>query len=354
MEYMGRDGTVTREDVVNAYRLLLGREPENESVVRLHLANPRPKIDLVRDFISSEEFRSKVPPPQPNPLSHFNASIDVEQIVRSAVNPRRVPLAGHYVNFLGVAIPTKVFSFLEDKGGQLDHVPIPANFHADMAEFAAVLRAVSLAKKRFAMLELGCGWGCWMSNTAVAAKSRGLSREVIGIEGDEKHLGFARETMAANGISSSEYRLLRGIAASRSGDALFPTDKAENWGKEPKFNLPEAEAKLLISSGDYERVTMIALEDAIGDRDRLDLVHMDIQGGEATLVSECIDLLTKRVHYLVIGTHSRVIEGRLFDVLHNAGWELEVERPAILRLEHGKAPFTSIDGVQGWRNPQLD
>ena len=97
---------------------------------------------------------------------------------------------------------------------------------------------------------------------------------------------------------------------------------------------------------------MVPLAEAIGDHARVDLVHMDIQGGEADLVADTIELLTERVGYLVIGTHSRAIEGRLFATLLAAGWKLEVERPAIFAVIGGE-PRTTVDGVQGWRNPRF-
>jgi FkbM family methyltransferase len=351
---MKQFGALTRPDVIMAYRLMLGREPESEHVINHHLQHAATVVDFIRNVAYCQEFLIRIPPPAGNQFLHFNASIEVAKIIQSHANAARVPVPEHFVNFLGVAIPTKVYSLLKDKGGQLDPIPIPANFHADMAEWAASLRSVDLAKGRFVMLELGCGWGCWMNNTGAAAKARGLVRQLIGIEADEKHLNFARETLAANGISKDEYVLLEGIAASRPGHALFPTGKSgDNWGKRPLFDVSESESESRIASGEYERVRMVSLRDAMGDNSKIDLVHMDIQGGEAMLVEECIDLLTDRVRYLVIGTHSRSIEGQLIDTLIGAQWELEVERPAIFRIVEGK-PKTDVDGVQGWRNPRFD
>jgi len=238
-------------------------------------------------------------------------------------------------------------------GGQLEHMPIPANYHADMAEWAAVLRAVDLARDKFIMLELGCGWGCWMNNTGVAAKSRGLSIQLIGVEGDEKHLEFARETLQTNHISTSEYTLKRGVTAVHSGYALFPSRQEEDrWGAEPIFNVSESESVEAVATGQFERLSMIPLHEAIGDHLKIDLVHMDIQGGEADFVEQSISLLSEKVGYLVIGTHSRSIEGQLFETLLNAGWLLEIERPAILHIVEGK-PIVYIDGVQGWINPKF-
>ncbi|UPG71986.1 hypothetical protein MVG78_15840 [Roseomonas gilardii subsp. gilardii] len=57
--------------------------------------------------------------------------------------------------------------------------------------------------------------------------------------------------------------------------------------------------------------------------------------------------------YLVLGTHSRQIEGEIFGMkLAAGGWMLEMERPAILHL-HERGPHVTVDGVQGWRNLSL-
>ena len=57
------------------------------------------------------------------------------------------------VNFLGVAIDPKFLPLvLEGMAGQVQPVPIPCNWHADMAEWGAVLRAVDLARNTFTRL----------------------------------------------------------------------------------------------------------------------------------------------------------------------------------------------------------
>jgi len=97
---------------------------------------------------------------------------------------------------------------------------------------------------------------------------------------------------------------------------------------------------------------MVPLSEVIGSRERIDLLHMDIQGGEWDLVTRTLELLCEKVAYMVIGTHSRVLEGKLIDTLSTAGWLIEVERPAIISVDSG-LPQTTADGVQGWKNPRL-
>jgi hypothetical protein len=96
---------------------------------------------------------------------------------------------------------------------------------------------------------------------------------------------------------------------------------------------------------------MVALDDVVL-YPRIDFLHVDIQGGEADLVESCMTVLQRKVAYMFVGTHSRQIEGRLFETLLRAGWRLEIERPGMLKLD-GEVPHMWIDGVQGWRNMVL-
>ena len=55
----------------------------------------------------------------------------------------------------------------------------------------------------------------------------------------------------------------------------------------------------------------------------------------------------------LIGTHSRTIEGRLFDLLHAHGWVCESELPCILRPMMEGGVYLVADGEQVWRNDWL-
>jgi hypothetical protein len=111
---------------------------------------------------------------------------------------------------------------LQGRAGEVEGIPIPANWHADVAEWGAALRAVDLARGTFTVIELGCGWGCWMNNTGVAARRTGLDVHLIGVEGDEGHVAFAKMACSANGFAPCQVTLHRGVAAPTGGIACFP------------------------------------------------------------------------------------------------------------------------------------
>ena len=289
-----------------------------------------------------------------SPFFHYNANFDAQGVMQKHAVPDLQPHDRFLTNFLGVLIDPKFFpQILQGKAGQVEPIPIPANWHADIAEWAAALRAVDLSGSTFVVMELGCGWGCWLNNTGAAARRTSRQPHLIGIEGDRGHIGFAREAYVANGFSDSQVTLCHGIAAAKDGVALFPRQAIPGveWGLEPILNaslLDRVKAKV----GMYDELPMISLATASKDHKRIDLLHIDIQGGEADLIRDCVALLDKKVAYMVVGTHSREIEGRIFATLRAAGWALEIERPAILSLANG-IPQVTVDGVQGWRNPRL-
>ena len=80
-----------------------------------------------------------------SPFSFYNTRIDALGLMhRHAVTSE--PRAGYLVNFLGVAIDPKFFpAILDGKAGQVEPIPIPANWHADIAEWARNSGAPELA-----------------------------------------------------------------------------------------------------------------------------------------------------------------------------------------------------------------
>ena len=91
----------------------------------------------------------------------------------------------------------------------------------------------------------------------------------------------------------------------------------------------------------------------VADR-HIDLLHIDIQGGERTLVKDSLPTLTERVAYIVIGTHSRAIDGDIVETMESSNWTLEVERPAICSISDKGRLQIVVDGVLAYRNKLLN
>ena len=343
-----------REAARVAFRKYLGREPESETTVDQFAALG--SVAAIENAIagSAEAAARKGVDLNAWFITYFSM-FDAEGTIRRHARPGLVPDPLHLTNFLGVKTEETFYpGLLDGKAGTVEAIPIPANWHADIAEWAAVLRAVDLARDTFTIAELGCGSGCWINNAGVAARSAGLDPKLIGVEGDEGHIAFARRACATNGFRPDQVTLHRGIAAGRAGFALFPRQDVSgvHWGLQPVFGASDAERREAAASGRFDELPMLPLADIVGDAVTLDLLHVDIQGGEADLVEQAADVLAARVAYLFIGTHSREIEGRIMAAMRKTTWRLEIERPAIVDLT-ADGPLTLVDGVQGWRNMVL-
>jgi hypothetical protein len=62
MTISGREGNVmamSREDVIWAYKIFLGREPESEETIASQLANGQSRLELIMQIMESEEFAAK-------------------------------------------------------------------------------------------------------------------------------------------------------------------------------------------------------------------------------------------------------------------------------------------------------
>lgn len=290
-----------------------------------------------------------------NPFWHYQCSFDALKTMSKYTAVGVVSTDGYLTNYLGVKIDPLFFpTILDGRANTIETMPQPNNWHADIAEFAAALRAVDISGSTFTVLELGCGWGCWLNNTGAAARRAGKKVKLLGIEGDAGHVEFANQSMKTNGYLSNEYSIMHGVAAATKGRALFPkqSNAGVHWGLEPVFGASDKQIAKALTEGTHDNLEMIALSDVIVENGKLDLLHIDIQGGEAELVRDSIETCNSSVRYIVIGTHSRFIEGTLEKLMFDNDWELEVDRPAISSLENGVQTLR-VDGVQGWRNRRL-
>ncbi len=288
-------------------------------------------------------------------LWNYACDFDALALIRRYHVEDQSPEPGIIRNFLGTRIEPVIHpSVLEPKSGTVEGLPFPGNWHADIAEWAAALLSVERAADTYRIVEAGCGWGCWMVNMGVAARNRGLDTTLIGIEGEARHLINARRTLSLNGFEDDSITLKHGVAGPKSGHAIFPrTEQGQvGWGGEAIFDPTPEQIDAARRGTDTQVLDCVTLGELSGDKP-IDLLHIDIQGAEADFVAGNIAQMDRYVRHVLIGTHSRVLEGALVAHLSAAGWRLEMERPAIMPI-HGGKQYLAIDGVQFWVNRALE
>lgn len=299
-----------------------------------------------------------VPEAFKNPMGalfyYHSFGMDPIQLIEEFARTDLLADANIAINFIGLKTPIDVYPpILEEQRGTVEAPPSPGNWHADIAEWASAFHAVKNSGSTFRIIELGCGWGCWLANTGVAARSLGKVVKLLGIEGDANHLLNARKTLELNGFTDNDYKLFNGVAGPSKGKAIFPNFTAEEaaWGGQAVFS-PSTEELQQAEIDPSKQVLDCYTLDAVSEGEIVDLLHIDIQGAEVDFVEGNFQDISKLVRRVLIGTHSRAIEGRLCEIFLNAGWKMEMDRPALMPIIDG-VPHVAIDGVHLWRNPSM-
>ena len=281
-----------------------------------------------------------------------------EAIFAQFVNPNARPEPGFLVDFLGIRIrATFLWKEARTLDGQLLELPIPGDFHAEAVEWIGLLKAVRSAGDQYVAMELGAGFGPWSVAGGAAAKLRGIRNiRLCAVEADSQHFQFLHQHFADNGFDPAQHKLLEAAVGTQAGVAHWPTTEsspAETWGSRPIWHSQEHASG---ESPSTKAIKIIPVTDLILSEPCWDLVHIDVQGDEVDICRSCIDELSTRVRRIVVGTHSRKIDGDLLDLMWRAGWLLEHEKPTKFDFSPGAVALetmTRIDGTQVWRNPRL-
>jgi len=191
---------VTDEDVRQAYRMLLGREPENAEVVARHRAASPDLATLRRRFLSSPEFvrnsyQELVTPTLRRGFGFLPVAMDIEvtpdQLARLFAHVQRV------WSQLGLDRPH--YSVLSDNRFRPDRMGENAETFRrtglpEVEELMRRLVALGVSPADHPVcLEYGCGVG----RVTVPLSTR--FAEVIGLDISQPHLDLARDFIAGEG-----------------------------------------------------------------------------------------------------------------------------------------------------------
>ncbi|MBM0203770.1 FkbM family methyltransferase [Micromonospora sp. STR1s_5] len=275
------------------------------------------------------------------------------------------PAQGFVTDFIGTRTrTTSLWDVARVFDGTVMPRPVPHDLF-EAIEWVGLLKAVLSARDgRFTMMELGAGWGPWLAAGAVAARLQDLRNvRLLGVEADPGRFALMERHLRDNAINPAEHRLVKAAVGVEAGHARWPRimDPANAGGARPVreegASLDADDAAYMSGAlHEYVEVEIVPLARLLAQEPIWDLVHVDVQGWEAKLCAGCIEPLNSQARWLVIGTHSRVLDGQVIETLHKAGWVLENEKPTRFKFDPEKPSLDSmaeIDGAQVWRNPRL-
>lgn len=353
---MSTRGGIVKRGLRYLYRCAMMPHRVTETLTRLRALEARPTASSATTVPNGET-------PWIDIFSGYGAE-DV-RIFDSFAGANPQPAPGWVTDFIGTRTRTSaLWNEARHFDGQVTPRPVPHDLY-EAIEWVGLLRAVAEARDgRFVMAELGAGFGPWIGAGASAARLHGCRDfHLTGVEADPGRFALMQQHMADNGVRPEQQRLYCAAVGVEAGRARWPriADPANASGGRPiregvgGIDRDDA-AYMPHAVEDHIDVEIVPLATILAEHPIWDLLHIDVQGWEARLCAGAIDELNARVRRMVIGTHSRVIDGQLIDILSTAGWVLENEKPARFTFDPAKSSIelmTEIDGTQVWQNPRL-
>lgn len=100
------------------------------------------------------------------------------------------------------------------------------------------------------------------------------------------------------------------------------------------------------SDAQIGRIVSVASFMASKQLERVDVLHMDIQGAELSTLSGALPLfLERRIDYVFVSSHSEELHAHCVTLLHQAGYEVDVSVPM--------RDSNSVDGIIVAKSPAL-
>jgi FkbM family methyltransferase len=255
--------------------------------------------------------------------------------------------SGPIPNWLGVVTRRE---FFDDTLNFVAMTP-PAPVDSEYFEWIDLLESVVRAGPEYAMIELGAGYGRWTVNAAAAVRAYGRSTyHLVAVEAEPTHFEWLKRHCRDNRIDGRS-RLGRltlvEAAVTRDGTSVdFAVGDPAAW-------YGQAIADGTWSPEHVQRVRGVRLSDLVLRLARVDLIHLDIQGAELSVIDEAVEILDERTCRLHIGTHGAALEDGIRHLLVDHGWECLRDYPANATADTPWGPMSFQDGVQSWVNPRL-
>lgn len=268
-------------------------------------------------------------------------------------------------------------------GGRTDHsnhawLPVPADgcivvadlpvpddqIHAETIEYVAVLRSVERARglgDSFTMFELGASYAPWCVTGALAARRAGITRiHVCAVEASHRSIARIHDHAEMNGLAGRDdvtWTIRHAAVSEQGGHAYFPrVDTALDNGAQATRGPSKRDYRGV--RVDYDKVPAVTFAELSAGLDRIDYVHLDLQGAEEALLGDkgFLDAANNRVSAMLLATQSRLIEGLALKAFSGGGWSLVRERPTMYAPNPQASDingWTTRDGAQFWVNPRF-
>ena len=297
----------------------------------------------------------------PSPLQIYAGyePADADMLHRHATVPASLQ-GDHYIDGFGVKTLYDCVPFASPDTLNLARLrhPIPDDgFHAEGIEYVALLNAIErfATDGSFVAVEAGAGWGPWLAMAGVVCRSRGVEGvRLIGLEASPQRFALMRRHLDFNQLDQQHgvaVDLFEGAVWSHDGVIHFPESAVEDMGAAASTDRTDTDYRGQAVA--TREVPCTRLPTLVGEGQKVDFLHVDVQGAEGEVITSHLDWLDQNTRSMMIATHSRPLEGELMVLLKDNGWLLRREKPC--RFNAGSAMkdwcgATTVDGSQYWIN----
>ena len=271
--------------------------------------------------------------------------------------------SGFFAYFLGNLSRADYWAFHEDIRKLYDRERFEAfsgpSIDDNIFDWLILLEAVVEARGEFSMIALGAGWGRWLVAAALAVKQFSqIPCRLIGVEAEPTHFQWMLQHFRDNGLDPAGHELLEAAASDQSGYAWFYYGKAASWYgqsiiRDRALDKITDSNEIEYNSERARRVRTVDLAELTGRYQKIDYLHMDVQGTELNILAAAPQILDRKVKRVLVGTHSEEIEKGLRKLFASLRWRCQYDVPLNGTITVEDVELTLGDGVQAWINPNL-
>ena len=256
-------------------------------------------------------------------------------------------------------------------------------------EAANWVMAAREAKDRFVMVTLGACYGTQaIGSYRMLQQLNPMPCKLVAVEPVPENYGWVVRHFRDNGLDPDEHWLIPHAIGPDTTPVLFPVG-APGSGAQNAIATNNAEARqhyvevfsqgggetamaalrnLLLHNttgltrdlvegqnfkAEIKLVSAVTLREILSPFDRVDYLESDIQQSEIDVFPPFIDLLRKKVHRILIGTHGKDVHWSLHDMFVREGWQIVFSFEPNARHETALGTFDTNDGVLTVVNPDL-
>ncbi len=259
----------------------------------------------------------------------------------------------------------------------------------DWFEFYNWVAAAREARGSYVMMTLGSCYGAQAVGSYLALQALNpMPAKLVAVDGVPENMEMTRKQFRDNGINPNDHWMIEAAMSGDNKPVLFPIgapgsgtqncvltnsganrmailDLAKKAGATERLAqslLMRNSTDLTIDlapgteydfSGEITFVSALTLMDLLAPFERVDFVEADLQQSESVVFPPAMDVLTKKVRRVLLGTHGQSTHDRMEKLFRDRGWDIVFSYAPEQTYETPHATFEMNDGVITAVNPAV-